>query len=137
MNKSKAVIEDFAEIPMWGEISNGALKNLWFENDGNAVKFKITEQFEKSNLKICAAVGTNCGQFNIYVNGKLKSSQDLFSSNLGMTNPLINLGENEPVENAFIIKFVYNGHNKSARTKNKKYALGLDYFIIENNFLKR
>lgn len=137
MNKSKAVIENFAEIPMWGEISNSALKNLWFENVGDSVEFKITEQFEKSNLKICAAVGTNCGQFNIYVNGKLKSFQDLFSSNLGMTNPLINLGENEPVENAFIIKFVYKGHSKSARAINKKYALGIDYYLVENNFMKR
>lgn len=136
-NKSDNVIENYAEIPIWGEISNGAIKNLWFEDAGDFVELKITEQFEKSNLKICAAVGANCGQFNIYVNGKLKSSQDLFSSNTGMTNPLIDLGENEPVNNSFVIRFVFQGNNQNARSKDGKFALGIDYFLIQNNFLNR
>ncbi len=136
-NKSKNVVENFAEIPLWGEISNGAIKNLWFENAGDFVELKITEQFEKSILKICSVVGSNCGQFNIYVNGKLKSSQDLFSSNAGMTNPLINLGENEPVNNSFVIKFEFQGNNQAAKSKNGKYALGIDYFLLQNNFLNR
>jgi hypothetical protein len=81
-NKSKNVVENYAEIPMWGEISNGSMKNLCFENEGDFTEIKITEQFEKSTLKICSVVGGNCSQFNIYVNGKLKSSQICFHSTL-------------------------------------------------------
>ncbi len=137
LNKSVKVIENFSEIPIWGEISNGALKNLWFEETGDFAEIKVTEQFEKSTLKICTAVGSSCGRFDIYVNGKLKSSQDLYSGNTGISNPLVNLGENEPVDNSFVIKFVFEGSNQDAQSKNGKYALGIDYFLIQNNFLNR
>lgn len=136
-NKSKKVKENHDEIDMWGEISNGKMKNLWFDKKGDFVELKITEQFEKSTLKICAAVGPSCGMFDIYVNGILKTSQDLYSNNTGMTTPLVDIGENEPLNNTFIIKFVYNGNNEGALAKKGKYALGVDYFLIENSFLKR
>lgn len=75
--------------------------------------------------------------FDIYVNEILKTSQDLYSNNTGMTTPLVDLGENEPLNNTFNIKFVYKGNNEGARAKKGKYALGVDYFLIENSFLKR
>ncbi len=136
-NKSKTVKENHAEIAMWGEISSGKMKNIWFEKEGDFAEIKITEQFENSILKICAAVGPGCGQFDIYVNGKLKVSQDLYSNHPGMSNPFINLGENEPLNNIYSVKFVFKGNNPSARANKSKYALGIDYFLIENNFLKR
>ncbi len=136
-NKSELVSEDHAKIPMWGEMSSGAMKELWFEKPGDFAQIKITEQFEKSKLKLCAAVGRNCGQFDIFVNGHLKCSQDLFSNHGGMTNPYLNLGENEPVDNAFTIKFVFKGSNQHSSAVQNKYALGLDFFLIENDFLKR
>jgi hypothetical protein len=136
-NKSKTVTENLAEIAMWGEISSGEMKNLWFEKEGDFAELLITEQFEKSTLKICAAVGPNCGDFDIYVNGELKVSQDLYSNHQGMSNPFINLGVNEPVNNAFSVKFVFKRNNPSAKSQKGKYALGIDYFLIENNFLKR
>lgn len=136
-DKSKSVSENYSEIPMWGEISNGKMKNLWFEKVGDFAEIKITEQFEKSNLQICAAVGPNCGQFELYVNGKSITEQDLYSNHGGMTNPLIELGEIEPVNNAFILKFIFKGANKNGVSVRDKYALGIDYFLIQNNFLKR
>jgi hypothetical protein len=82
-------------------------------------------------------VGPTCGKFDIYVNGKLQNTEDLYSNHPGVTNPLINLGENEPVNNAFLVKFVFAGNHKDARSVKDKFALGVDYFLIENNFLKR
>lgn len=134
---SKTVKENHAEIDMWGEISNGSMTNLWFHKKDDFVEYKITEQFEISALKICVAVGPSCGVYDIYVNGALKASQDLYSNHPGMTTPLIDLGEIEPINNAFCIKFVYKGHNEAARAEKARFALGVDYFLIENNFLKR
>ena len=132
--KSKTVKENHAKIAMWGEISNGEMKNIWFEKPGDYAEIKLTEQFDKSKILICAAVGQNCGTFDIYVNGKLQVSQDLYSNHGGMTNPLIQLGENEPLDNAFTIKFVYkDGNNKAGKVKNK-LALGIDYFLVGNAF---
>jgi hypothetical protein len=135
-SKSEAVVENHAKIPMWGEISNGAMKEIWFEKAGDFAEIKITEQFEKSGIKLCAAVGKNCGNFDVYVNGELKSSQDLYSEHGGMTNPYVDLGENDPINNAFIIRFVMKD-NMHANEVNGKYALGIDFFLIENDFLKR
>jgi hypothetical protein len=129
-NKSKSVSENYSEIPMWGEISNGKMKNLWFEKVGDFAEIKITEQFEKSYLQICAAVGANCGQFELYVNGKFITGQDLYSNHGGMTNPLINLDEIEPENNTFTLKFVFKEANKNAVSVKDKYALGIDYFLI-------
>jgi len=130
-NISGKVKENHADIDMWGEISNGEMKNLWFEEEGDFVEFRITEQFEESTLKLCAAVGPSCGMFDIYVNGNFLTSQDLYSNHTGMTAPLLDIGENEPINNAFMIKFVFKGNNESARAKKGKYALGVDYFLIE------
>ncbi len=47
------------------------MKNIWFENEGDFAEIKLTEQFEKSKIQICAAVGQNCGTFDIYINGIL------------------------------------------------------------------
>jgi len=41
--KSASVKENHANIPVWGEISSGALKNLWFENVWDYAQLKITE----------------------------------------------------------------------------------------------
>lgn len=136
-NKSKKVKENHAEIPMWGEISNGKMKNLWFEKQDDFAEIRITEQFEKSTLKVCVAVGPNCGLFNIYVNGVLRTTQDLYSNHPGMTTPLIDLGEIEPIDNVFNIKFVFIGNNKAARSKKGRFALGIDYILVNNNFLNR
>ena len=56
-NKSEGVKENLNEIPMWGELSSGELKNLWFEKPGDFVEFHITEQFETSQIFLCTAVG--------------------------------------------------------------------------------
>ncbi|MCT4589549.1 MAG: DUF2961 domain-containing protein [Carboxylicivirga sp.] len=136
-DKSEGVKEKHAVIPVWGEISSGQLKNIWFEKKGDYATMKITEQFEASDLKICAAVGPMCGAFDIYVNGEKRASQDLYSNHGGMTNPYIDLGKCQPKDNAFVLKFVFKGANTKAHAKQKKYALGIDFFLIENNFLKR
>ncbi len=136
-NKSKLVSEAHSKIPMWGELSNGAMKEIWFEKPGDSIEIKLTEQFEKSIIKFAAAVGKNCGNFDIYVNGKLKASQDFYSNHGGITNPYIDLGENEPVDNAFTIQFVMKNPNKDANAVKLKFALGIDFFLIENDFLKR
>lgn len=134
VSKSEGVKENFAKIPMWGEISSGDMKNLWFTKKGDFAELKITEQFEDSDILMCAALGRTCGDFDIYVNGIKKVSQNFRSNHEGMTNPYVNLGKCKPVNNAFTIKFIYKG----ADTKgNKLKSLGIDFFIIKNNFLKR
>ena len=136
-NKSSATKEDFADIPMWGEMSSGAMKNLWFENPGDFAEIRLTEQFEASEIQICAAVGRNCGVFNIYINGELKGAQDLYSNHAGMTNPYIKLENCQPVDNAFLMKFELKERPEKAIAVKKKYALGLDFFLVKNDFLKR
>ncbi len=136
INKSEGVKEDFADIPQWGELSSGAMKNLWFENEGDFAELKITEQFEQSTLRFAATMGKVCGDFDIYVNGALKASQSLYSEHHGMTTPYVNLGESMPKDNAFVIRFEYKGAKKGHSVKGKQ-ALGLDFFIVENDFLNR
>jgi hypothetical protein len=135
--KSQKVIENFGDIPMWGEMSSGALKNLWFEEPGDYAELKITEQFEASKIILCTALGPNSGIFDIYVNGVKKASQDLYSKHEGITNPYLDLGECEPKDNAFVIRFEYRGGNPAAWSTKNKNALGLDFFLIKNNFLKK
>ena len=134
--KSEKVKENFAEIPMWGETSSGALKNIWFEEPGDYAELKISEQFETSKISLCTAVGPNSGIFDIYVNGVKKTTQDFYSKHEGISNPYLDLGENKPVNNAFIIRFVYKGSNLASRPTENKQALGLDFFLVKNNFLK-
>ncbi len=74
---------------------------------------------------------------DIYVNDILKQTQDLYSNHEGVTNPTIDLGECEPVDNAFVVRFEFKGHHVNARAQANKYALGIDFFLIENNFLAR
>jgi len=135
--KSEAVSEDFAEIQVWGEMSSGDLKNLWFENSGDFAEFTLTEQFEPSILKVASAVGRNSGIFDIYINDKQILTQDLYSNHAGITSPYIDLGEQVPVDNAFKVKFVFQGINPEAQKNDQKTALGVDFFLIENNFLNR
>lgn len=137
VNKSEGAVENFAAIPMWGEMSDGAMKNTWFEKPGDFMEIKMTEQFERSGLLLCAAVGPNTGIFDISVNGVLKTTQDLYSNHAGITNPYIDLGECKPMNNAFIVRFEYKGNNNRARSNEGKYALGLDFFLVNNNFLDR
>lgn len=132
-DKSEGVVENFAPIPQWGELSSGALKNLWFTEKGDFAELRITEQFEKASLSFSATLGRPCGHFNIYVNGKLKTTQDFYSGHAGMTNPYINLGECEPVDNAFAIRFEYLGPGNNGQKEKGKKALGLDFFLISNN----
>jgi hypothetical protein len=136
ISEQKGVLEDFAEIPQWGELSNGEMKNLWFEKEGDFAIIKITEQFEKSFIKLGATVGKVAGKFNIYVNDQLKTTADLYSEHSGMTNPHIALGDCEPIDNAFTIKFEYLGAGKAGHAVQGRKALGLDFFLIENDFLK-
>lgn len=135
--KSEGVAENFADIPQWGELSSGGMKNLWFKKPGDYVELKITEQFEKSNIEFSATVGKVCGDFDIFVNGKFKASQDFYSNHHGMTNPYVDLGECDPVDNAFTIRFEYKGGNAQASANQGRNALGLDFFLIKNNFLNR
>jgi hypothetical protein len=137
IDKSDHVVENHAKIKVWGDLSSGAMKNLWFQDKGDYVILKITEQFESSHLQIAGVLGNTAGNFEIYVNNELKTTQDLYSKHEGITNPLIDLGECEPKNNAFEIKFVYQGHHPKARPVKGMSALGLDYFIITNDFLKR
>jgi len=134
--KSDGVLENQEEIPVWGEISNHALKSIWFENNDDVAEIKLTEQFRKANIRMCATVGPKCGIFDIYVNGILKATQDFYSEHPGMTTPLIQLGENDPVNNSFSIRFVYKGKSPDAKPGNKRYAIGIDYFLIQNNLLR-
>lgn len=136
-DKSMSVYEDFAEIQVWGEASNASFKNLWFKNKGDVAEFTITEQFEMANVKIATVVGPNCGVFEIYVNDKYILTQDLYSNHPGITSPYIDLGENKPVDNAFKIAFVLKGTNIESTMIDQKTALGVDFFLIENNFLNR
>lgn len=137
VEKSNGVMEDFANIPQWGDLSSGAMKNIWFENKGDYAEFKITEQFEKANLSLSATLGRPCGNFNIYVNGKLKTIQNFYSNHAGMTTPYVNLGECKPVDNAFTIRFEYLGPDTQGNSVDGKRALGLDFFIVKSDFLKR
>jgi hypothetical protein len=135
--KSPDVAENLEDISVWGEISNNAMKNLWFKNEGDFAEFKITEQFEKSVIEMCSTVGPKCGVFDIYVNGILKATQDFCTDHSGMTTPLIQLGENIPVNSAFTIRIVFRGKSPRAKTDREFYALGIDYFLIRNNFMER
>lgn len=131
-DKSDGVLENYEEIPVWGEISNNALKSIWFENKDDYAEIKITEQFRKVNIQMCSTVGPKCGVFDIFVNDILKATQDFYSEHAGMTTPLIQLGENDPVNNSFSIRFVYKGQSPKAKPGKNKYALGIDYFLIQN-----
>lgn len=135
--KSIGVEENFSEIPQWGELSSGDMKNVWFAGKGDFVEFKITEQFEKSHLFFSATLGRLCGNFNIYVNDRLKATQNFYSNHAGMTNPYVDLGESQPVDNAFTIRFEYLGPYQQGDSIEGKRALGLDFFVVENNFLNR
>ncbi len=137
ISKIEGAKENFAKVPMWGEWSNGDYKNIWFEKTGDFVELNITEQFEKSTLIFAASVGKVCGNFEIYVNGKLKKTQDFYSEHPGITNPYVSLGECEPVNNAFKIKFVFKEVAKKGNTVKNKKGLGIDFFLIKNDFLNR
>ncbi len=137
VEKSGGVEENFANIPEWGELSGGSMKNLWFENNGDFAEFKITEQFEKADLSFSATLGRPCGNFNVYVNGALKTTQNFYSNHAGMTTPYVDLGECEPVNNAFTIRFEYLGEDSRGNSVEGKRALGLDFFIVKSDFLKR
>jgi hypothetical protein len=113
------------------------MKNLWFAEPGDFAVIKISEQFERSDIRVCAAVGRSNGSYRIFVNGKVKATQDLYSQHDGMTNPYINLGACEPVSNAFEIRFELAGHNGNARARDGRYALGIDFFLLRNSFLER
>ncbi len=132
--KSSGVNEKIDKIDVWGEVSNGDMKKIAFEKEGDFAEIKITEQFEKSHIEMCCLMAPACGEFDIFVNGVKKTTQNFGTSHSGMTTPLVNLGEEEPINNAFTIRFVYKG---SAKPSNKQALLGIDYFLIKNNFMKR
>ncbi|BDD10166.1 hypothetical protein FUAX_25980 [Fulvitalea axinellae] len=119
------------KISVWGEISNGAMKSYWFQKKDEAVSVKITEQFEKRHLNLCAAVGPAMGVYDIYVNGKLKVTQDFSSNHGGMTTPYVDLGVCEPVDNAFDVKFVLKKNKRAVKKKEARVGLGLDFFLLK------
>jgi hypothetical protein len=129
--------ETHAKIPVWGEMSNDDMKHVWFDEEEDSVTIRISEQFESASIQACLAVGPNCGRFEVYVNDRLKATQDLYSNHGGMTNPYVDLGKNQPVDNAFEIKFVFKGAHANARAVKGKFALGIDFFLMENDFLNR
>jgi len=129
--KSSSVVEKTDKIDVWGEMSNGDMKKIVFEKEGDFAEIKITEQFEKSQIELCALMAPASGEFDIFVNGEKKATVNLASGHSGMTTPLLKLGENVPVNNAFTVRFVLK------KTQNKQVLLGLDYFLIKNNFMKR
>ncbi|MCL3779913.1 DUF2961 domain-containing protein [Prolixibacteraceae bacterium JC049] len=137
MKKSQGIVENFSKIPVWGELSSGAMKNIWFSELGDYVDIKLSEQFEKSKLILCAAVGKVNGRFNIYINGKKVTTQEFNSEHNGVTTPNVDLGSHEPVDNAYIVRFELAGRHKRAHQKEGKIALGIDFFLVQNNFLKR
>ncbi len=118
----------------WGEISNGAYTQVNFDKVGDYVEFRLTEQFEKSKLYLGATIDGDSGWFDIYVNGERKATYDFFSGTIGITSPAVNLGECEPVDNAFAIKLVAKA--QEGLPAKRKTTLGLDYFRVENNFLR-
>ncbi len=128
--KSTSVEEKADKVDVWGEMSNGDMKKIYFENVGDFAEIKITEQFEKSHIELCALMSPVSGEFDIFVNEEKKSTVNLGTGHSGMTTPLIDLGQNEPVNNAFAIRFVLK------KAQNKQALLGLDYLLIKNNFLK-
>lgn len=137
LSKSEGVEDNLFEIPMWGELSGDKMTNFWFKESGDFVEFKITEQFEVSEIEICAAVGRNNGVYNIYINGVKKLTQNLSSNHHGVTTPLIKLTDCQPVDNAFVVKFEYAGGSDISSPREGYLALGVDYFLIKNNFLER
>jgi hypothetical protein len=135
-NKSDSVSDAHATIPMWGEMSSGAMQQLWFAKEGDSAEITLTEQFSNARLQFCAAVGRHCGIFDVYINGLLKATQDFYSNHGGMTNPMVDLGENEPIDNAFTVTFVIKGNNSAARALKEKFALGIDYFLVDTRSIK-
>ncbi len=119
----------------WGEISGDAYTMVTFDKVGSHVTYKLTEQFEKSTLYLGATIDQQGGLYDIYVNGERKATYDFYSGTIGITSPAVNLGECEPVNNAFEIKMV--AKVKEGVPADRKTALGLDYFRVENNFLNR
>lgn len=128
-SKSNSVYEKNEKIDVWGEISNGDIKKLIFEKENDYAEFTVTEQFEKSHIELCALMSPNSGEFDIFVNGLKKATVNLATKHSGMTTPLVNLGENEPVNNEFTFRFVLKN------TSNKQTLLGIDYLLIKNNFM--
>jgi len=97
---------------------------------GDYAALRLTEQFSSASLSLCTAVGQHSGIFDIYVNGEKKLTQDFWSGHAGMTNPLINLGEIQPENNAFTIKVLFRGKSPNATGQRDLYGLGIDYFIL-------
>ncbi|TKG95602.1 DUF2961 domain-containing protein [Puteibacter caeruleilacunae] len=119
----------------WGELSNGAIINAEFEKPGDYLLFKITEQFEKSTILLSGTLDDQSGIFDFFINGKLVSTYDFFSSWPSTTSTYLNLGTVEPVDNTFVIRIEYNGKRRDDKKVRNK--LGLDFFLIENNFYNR
>ena len=131
--KSSGVTENAGKFDIWGEVSGGKMKNLWFKKTGDYAEFRFTEQFRSASISMCAAVGQHSGIFDIYVNGEKKITQDFWSGHVGMTTPLVDLGEIKPVNNAFSIRVIFRGKSPNASKELEHYGLGLDYFIITNH----
>ena len=129
--RSSGVTENAGKLDIWGEVSSGKMKSLWFRELGDYAEIRLTEQFSSASLSLCAAVGQHSGIFDIYVNGEKKLTQDFWSGHAGMTNPLINLGEIQPENNAFTIRVVFREKSPNAPGKRDRYGLGIDYFIIK------
>lgn len=104
---------------VWGELSNSAVKAFTFKNEGQEVKVRLTELFEKTPLKVCLITGNGSGEFDIRVNGTSVRTINLASEHSAVVT--IDLGEFVPVDNALQISFVCNTPGN----------LGIDYFRIK------
>lgn len=134
--KADPDVEEKEGVKIWGEVSNGALKAFRFDKPGTSVSVKITEQFHPAQIQLCSVMGPEQGKFDIWVNGSLVLSPDLWSEHYGVTTPYLNLGINKPVGNAFDIRFVYKGNNEKQGTSGKGAILGLDFFLIKQSINK-
>ncbi|WP_299231754.1 glycoside hydrolase family 172 protein [uncultured Bacteroides sp.] len=105
------------KVNVWGELSNGDAKGFSFSEKGQTVSVRLTELFDKTNLKICFITDSQSGEFDVFLNGKFVKTVNLSAEHSAVST--IEFGEFEPVENAVEIKFVSKRAGK----------LGIDYYL--------
>ena len=110
-----------------GEISGGKAKSIYFKEQSDFISFRISEQFKKAYLSIGASLNTNSGVFDIFVNNKKIVRQNYRGERNRMS--VLDLGQFEPQENAFVIRIAYVGNIKGVK-------LNLDYFLVKDSSQK-
>ena len=109
-----------------GEISNGALKTIYFEKKSDYVTFKISKRFqkEKANAYLAASINQNSSVFDIFVNDKKLVRQN-FRSDRNRIASLLKLGSFGLKDKTLTVRIEYVGDEK------KGAKLDLDYFIVK------